>query len=231
MHNADLYHDANGEQRRDAEEVIKDYADRLKWRSDGTDSLLDIGSGSGDVTIDYLLPILPKTFSRLTGFDLSDEMVEYARTKYATPRISFEQFDIGVPLEEQAQRDVEPFDHVTSFYCLHWVQNQKEAVQNMYKLYKPGGDLLLLVLAHHPTFEIYRKMAKSERWAKYMADVEYFVTPYEDSEQPGKDFDRLLVESGFRTHKVETREKEYTFKGIKALKSEWTAFLAGLAHF
>lgn len=224
MHNAELYQDANKMQRRDAEQLIKEYANILKWRPDGSDSILDIGCGSGDVTIDFVLPILPKNFRRLTGFDLSDEMVEYARNKYANPRITFEQFDIGVHLEKQELRDVEPFDHVVSFYCLHWVQNQREAVQNLHKLCKPDGDILLLVLAQHPVFEIYRRMARSKHWAKYMTDVEYFVTPYQDSENKAEEFSKLLAESGFRNYTVDKREKEFTFYGIKALKSELKEF-------
>lgn len=219
MHKAALYHQSNGLQRRDAEQIINEYAQILQWRSDGGDSILDIGCGSGDVTIDYLLPILPQNYRRMTGVDLSGDMVEYARKQYGNSRISFEQFDIGIDLEKQLLREIEPFDHIVSFYCLHWVQNQEKAVQNVYKLCKPNGDALIVFLAQNPIFEIYQQMASSKRWSKYMTDVERFISPYQNSDDPAEDFGRLLVDSGFREYRVEVREKMYMFEGIDSLKS------------
>lgn len=156
MNKAALYKRSNGLQRRDAKQTIDEFSHVLQWRSDGGDSLLDLGCGSGDVTVDFLLPILPVNFSRLVGVDLSEEMVKFARQQYPYPRISFEQFDLGMDIEKQQLNGIEPFDHITSFYCLHWVQNQERAVQNMYKLLKPDGDLLLVFLAKNPIFEIYK---------------------------------------------------------------------------
>lgn len=219
MHKAALYHQSNGLQRRDAEQIITEFASIMHWRSDGGDSVLDIGCGSGDVTIDYLLPVLPKKFQRLVGVDLSGEMVEYARKQYGTSRISFEQFDLGIDLEKQLLRQIEQFDHVVSFYCLHWVQQQEKAIQNLYKLCKPDGDVLVIFLAQNPIFEIYQQMANTKRWSKYMTDVERFISPYQNSNAPAEDFSRLLLESGFREFQVEVREKVYMFEGIDLLKS------------
>lgn len=219
MHKAALYHQSNGLQRRDAQQIINEYATILQWRSDGCDSILDIGCGSGDVTIDYLLPILPMNFQRLVGADLSGEMVDYARKQYANTRISFEQFDLGIDLEKQLLRQIEPFDHIVSFYCLHWIQHQTKAIQNLYKLCKPNGDVLVIFLAQNPIYEIYQQMAKNQRWSKYMTDVERFISPYQNSDEPADDFSRLLVESGFREYQVEVREKLYVFEGIDVLKS------------
>lgn len=224
MHKAALYKCSNGLQRRDAKQTIEEFSHALQWRSDGCDSLLDIGCGSGDVTIDYLLPILPPNFQRLVGVDLSQEMIEFAGQQYPYPRISFEKFDLGLDLEKQQLRSVEPFDHITSFYCLHWVQNQERAVKNMFQLLKPDGDMLLVFLAQNPIFEIYKQMSQSKKWSKYMSDVDNFISPYQYSKNPADQFGKLLYASGFTEYSVEIREKFFVFEGIELLRSKQTTF-------
>lgn len=123
MNQAVLYSKYNGLQKSDATFVLNNYFNLVQWNDDGEDTIVDIGCGSGDVTNDLLLPKLPKSFGRLIGLDLSEEMVEFARDRCLHPRITFEQInieneDINVDYEES-------FDHAFSFYCLHWVQKQK----------------------------------------------------------------------------------------------------------
>lgn len=219
MHKAALYQRSNGLQRRDAEQVLNEFSSVFQWRIDGCDSLLDIGCGTGDVTIDFILPILPINFSRLIGVDLSDDMVKFAREQYSYPRISFEKFDFGLELQKQLMRHIEPFDHITSFYCLHWIQNQEKAIQNLYKLLKPNGDILLVFLAQNPIFEIYKQMSQNKKWSKYMSDVDRFISPYQYSKKPADEFGRLLYSCGFKEYSVEVREKFFIFEGIDLLKS------------
>lgn len=219
MNKAALYQRANGLQRRDAKQAIDEFSHIFQWRSDGSDSLLDIGCGSADVTIDFILPILPSNFDRLVGVDLTKEMVNFAREQYPHPRIFFETFDLGLDLEKQIFRSTEPFDHITSFYCLHWITNQEKAIQNMYKLLKPNGDMFLVFLAQNPVFDIYKRLSHCNRWSKYMVDVDRFISPYQYSKKPADEFGRLLHANGFTEYSVEVREKLFVFEGVDLLKS------------
>ena len=125
MNKACLYQRANSLQRRDAKQVLDEFAHMIQWRSDGNDSLLDIGCGSGDVTIDYILPLMPINFQRLIGVDISEQMIKYACDNFKHPDIKFYKADIGNDIEVKILNQINNFDHITSFYCLHWVQNQK----------------------------------------------------------------------------------------------------------
>lgn len=219
MHNAVLYRGANEMQRHDAKETIDEFWPKIQWREDGWDSIIDIGCGSADVLWDYILPTLPGTFQRLVGVDASEEMVEFARKQYSDPRVKFKKLQIGLNIKLQPFR-YEPFDHITSFYCLNWVEDQKCAIRNMYQLLKPGGDLLVGFLAKNPIYDIYKEMSSKNEWAKHMTDVDHFISPYHYSENPADDFRKLLSSNGFTENWVEVREKSYIYEGSEALKSE-----------
>lgn len=123
MNQAVLYSKYNGLQRNDAIFVLDNYFGLLKWKNDGEEAVLDIGCGSGDITEGLLLPVLPKKFAKLVGVDLSEEMVEFARSQCKNNKIFYHQLDL---LSEEMPVDFEEnFDHVFSFYCLHWIQNQR----------------------------------------------------------------------------------------------------------
>lgn len=123
MYKAKLYKTANELQRTDNKLVLDEFKHALKWK--GYDSLLDIGCGSGDVTVDMIRPLMPSNYSLLMGVDISEEMVKFARENYGKQigNICFDQLDIGQPISRLAL--LGQFDHVTSFFCFHWIQNQR----------------------------------------------------------------------------------------------------------
>lgn len=113
---SELYRKVKYLQKREARQALLDYAHLIMWRSDGCNSVLDAGCGSGDVTREW--PILPSNFKRLVGVDISYKMLDYAKKTQIHPKLSFEYFDLNLELEKQALRSSEPFDHVFSFFCL-----------------------------------------------------------------------------------------------------------------
>lgn len=225
MKKAALYQRSNGLQRFDAQNVLNEYAYRFQSRSNESESLLDVGCGSGDITMDLVLPILPLNFKRLVGCDLSQDMVDFARKKHKHANISFEQFDLGTDIGKQALKNADKFEHITSFYCLMWVHDSKIAVENLYKLLKPGGDMLLVFLAQHPMYDFYKKQSQDIRWEQYMTDVDEFITPYQYSKKPADEFRSLLKECGFIDCDVEAREKCYVFNGVQPVISMFKRFL------
>lgn len=219
MEHGRLYQHANGVQRRDAQQILADYGHLFRWRADGRDSLLDIGCGSGDVTVDYVLPLMPATYTRLVGADLSDGMLRHARETFADalPRLSFERLDIGLPLPGPAAK---PFDHITSFYCLHWVQDQRQAMRNVFELLAPAGDCLLVLLAANPIFEVYRRLCRQTRWAPYMMDVARFISPYQNAARPAEEMGGVLYETGFSEYSVQVLDRVFVYDGLEVLRSE-----------
>ncbi|XP_037960893.1 juvenile hormone acid O-methyltransferase [Teleopsis dalmanni] len=218
MHQASLYHRANNAQRHDAKQILEEYANIIQWRPEGRDTLIDIGCGSGDVLIDFVYPLMPVNFEQLLGTDISAKMIAYARKCYADfERTKFKILDIGcekIPSELNGC-----FDHVTSFYCLHWVQNQKQALQNIFKLLRPqSGDCLLVFLATNRVYDAYRRLSTLNKWSSYMQDVEQFISPLHNSKDPSSDFSKLLQDAGFADYTVEIRNEVYVYEGVKNVK-------------
>lgn len=169
MNKADLYHQNKNNSVVDSEEALQSFENIFKWRSDGGDSVLDAGCGSGDVTYDVLLPFLPANFKRLVGVDISKEMIKFAQKTYTHPKLAFQEFNLDVAVEEQSlSNDAQTFDHIFSFFTLHWIQNQKQCMENFYKLLNSGGDMLLMFLAHHPAYDVYMEQSLDPKWAPYM---------------------------------------------------------------
>lgn len=219
MNKADLYHQNKNNSIVDSEKALQHLADVLKWRPNCCGAVLDAGCGSGDVTYEVLLPFLPATIERVVGVDISKEMIEFARKKYVHPKLSFLEFNLDVELEKQSFKYVEPFDHIFSFYAIHWIRNQKLCMQNFHKLLRPGGDMFLLFLGQHPAYDVYVEQSKDSRWAKYMTDAGQRMSPYHYSKDPAEELKRLLAECGFKECNV-TAEKKFYNHTLESLTSK-----------
>lgn len=214
---AAVYKSFNFIQRRDVKQIREEYYHKFRWRSDGRDSLLDIGCRVGDIMIDYILPLLPLNFSRIVGVDPSDEMLQYARENFQRSKVVYRKLDIGVPLLPFNLN--ERFDHITSFFCLHFVEDQEMAMKNIYNLLLPGGDCLLGFLPASPFLEIFKRMSLMSKWSPYMPDVERYKFRYQYSETPDEDLKKLLRKAGFEECQVTLLHKHYVYEGNEALKS------------
>lgn len=220
MNRPELYAQVNKIQRRDAQEMLEEFADKIKWRLDGNDSVLDAGCGSGDVTADILLPILPKQFQRLVGVDISYEMIEYARKTQTHPKLSFEQFDLCSNLEKQPLKCDGSFDHIFSFYTFHRVPDKKLCIENFYKLLDANGDLLLMFAGNHPVYDVYKEQSVNSKWASYLSNVDQITPTYQNAKlkDPAKEFHDLLTECGFTHCDVRVNEKMMCFENIDMLR-------------
>lgn len=112
--------------------------------------VLDFGSGSGNVTV-QLLEYLPGV-RQLVGFDLSENMVQYARDRHQPklaggepdPRVRFAQADVAAEFDQlssQIQLPAASVDICFSVYVLHWVYERSRALSNIRRLLKPGTPI------------------------------------------------------------------------------------------
>lgn len=111
-------------------------------RSDGRGELLDIGCGSGVVTLAAAKAFGPS--SRITGLDLSSEMLAFAGQKAEraglADRIRFVEGDAeALPFADAA------FDSVVSLYAWRHLPNPAAATREAFRVLRPGGTFVLAV--------------------------------------------------------------------------------------
>jgi juvenile hormone-III synthase len=129
MDKGKLYSRYNFAQRKLANGLISDFGHYFNWPSDQSETvpqILDVGTGSGDVLEDFILPVVPTT-AKIVGSDISMEMIKFARANFesSSRSVKFCQADISVDYELLKKQLPETFDNITSFSCFHWIQNQR----------------------------------------------------------------------------------------------------------
>ena len=164
MQNAPLYATSNQMQRRDAAVALAAHLPSMTWEEE--EEILDVGCGSGDVTSSLLYPAIPVR-CRVTGCDVSQEMVQYARENHQADNIHFSHLDIASPAQPRLTFPA-GFHKIFSLYCLHWVRDLPTAIRNIHTLLLEGGQSLLIFLASNPVFRMYRILAANVKWAQYM---------------------------------------------------------------
>lgn len=212
LEQAKSYKETNCMQRKEAEDSLNEYASKIKWLPDGTDSLLHIGSRSGDVLFDYIFPLLPKNFKKIVGIEKSDAMVSYAVENYRHPKLFFEHADIANRHDvDKILTKFGQFDHVTTLCSLHWVMDQELAFKSIYDLLAPNGDILISMCQDHPLYQHYRDMMALEKWTDYRQEMLKSTSPYFTSTDPVKMLKNILEKAGFKDIQVELKDHQCHF--------------------
>ncbi|XP_046739552.1 juvenile hormone acid O-methyltransferase-like [Diprion similis] len=222
MDNPELYATVNNLQRTDADDISHEFEEDIRKMSG---RCLDIGSGPGDVVMDFILPKLNPT-ATIVCSDISEAMVKFGKDKYGeNSRVNFIKLDIETP--NLPRNLVGQFDHVTSFYCLHWCQNMGQALDNIYKLLRPGGTSLLAFVANDSGLDAYKVLATMIRYKPYMMDANRYVPFYQYTNRQRKTLKTLLEKVGFEVCHCSRREKSYVFHKLE----EFSQFVLALNPF
>jgi juvenile hormone acid methyltransferase len=218
MNDTVLYSSNNASQRTDTVYALTVCANLLKWKNN--EDVLDVGTGDGGVTSDILLPRLPEDLKKLVCLDVSEKMVEFTRgTLKHNSKAEFVQMDIAT--KEIPSELFERFDHIFSFNCLHWVPRDKhlQALKNMHKMLKPGGQLLVTIISTAAMFDIYENMARDKKWSPFLTNVQDYISMYHESEDPPGKLESYLTQVGFVTHLCQQEDRVHTYSGLSSFWS------------
>uniref|UniRef100_A0A023F7P1 Putative farnesoic acid o-methyltransferase n=1 Tax=Triatoma infestans TaxID=30076 RepID=A0A023F7P1_TRIIF len=205
MIDPELYTSVDYLQKRDARTVLERMKDELPW--DNGENILDVGCGPGDVTTSLLKHYLPQD-ANIVGCDISEAMVAYAQRKYGNKQFSFKQLDIGnaniwMNWEEGF------FDKIFSFYCLHWVTDQRQAARNMNELLKLNGHIITMFTISHPFLTLFKELSLHPKWkhlTKYWNTWDVFYNSNADSK---KEYIKILEECNFEVVSCFVSEKSF----------------------
>lgn len=119
------------------------------------DRILDVGCGTGDVTIELAGLVAPT--GRAVGVDASDQMLTAARARATAAGVAAT-FEVGNATGLAFPDDA--FDAVRSERTLQWVADPRTAMAEMVRVTRPGGRICVTdtdwasLIVEHPSPEV-----------------------------------------------------------------------------
>ncbi len=175
-------------------------------KKDAPKYILDIATGTGDFAI-QALSLNP---DKIIGVDISSGMLEVGKKKIEKQGL---QHKIELRLGDSEKLDFPDghFDAITVAFGVRNFEDLKKGLENMYRVLKPGGKVVILEFSQPEGFfkhlynfyskfilpKIGRLVSKDKSAYTYLPEsVEQF--PY------GKDFVKILESVGFKSSKCRT---------------------------
>ena len=149
------------------------------------DSVLEIGCGNGHGT-----KLIKKYFNplQITAIDLDEKMIQIARESVRDETMTFQIMDaskLGFPNES--------FDAIFDFGIIHHIPNWKDCIEELRRVLKAGGKLILEELSRdsfsgfpgklykslltHP----YEQMFSTEEFVQHLKKVEFRIDDFKKS--------------------------------------------------
>ncbi len=183
------------------------------------DSILDLGCGTGKLTIE-----LARQAARgsVVGLDPSTEMLDKAR------EVSSGMGNVRlVQAPAQAMNFADEFDLVFSNSALHWVTEQEQAISRVYRSLRSRGRIAFQMPAKHFCTEFFDSVGEAITTLGYERFYENWQSPWYFS-MP-EEFASLLSHAGFRGVKVYIREYRLSFGPLPDVMNWWSS--AGLRPY
>ncbi len=177
--------------------------DVLEWlQPQQNERILDAGCGTGTLT-----EKLSESGAIITGIDASQEMITKAKSSF--PNIKFLVKD-ATDFEFD-----EPFDAVFSNATLHWINEQKKALQCIYNALKEGGRFVFEMGGKHNIESIHTALKGAMTEARFKsfipAKTNYFPSVAEQC--------LLLEKVGFTVSNVAYFKRPTELKGEDGMKN------------
>ncbi len=168
-------------------------------------TLLDVATGTGDFAIEAL-SLKP---GKITGIDISSEMLRVGRKKVEKKGVShiielLQADSENLPFEDNS------FDAVTVAFGVRNFENLEKGLREMCRVMKPGGQVAIIEFSHPETFpvkQLYnfyfktilptigKAVSKDSRAYTYLPEsVDAF--PY------GKDFTDIMEKAGYKNPEI-----------------------------
>jgi ubiquinone/menaquinone biosynthesis C-methylase UbiE len=165
-------------------------------------SVLDVGTGTG-IALPFLLGRVGVSGS-VTAVDLSERMLEVARSKLSAPNLHYVRADVAsLPFLDES------FDLVLCNSCFPHFHDRESAVSEMYRVLRPGG---MAVVCHPESREEVNAVHR-----KTGGPVRGHLLP------EGKELEMLFLRLGFRFVEITDQPDRFVLKAVKPLPDMGTS--------
>lgn len=171
--------------------------EKCTWQ--GNERILDVGCGDGKIT-SMLCEKVPDGY--VVGLDVSNKMIKFASSTFSSKKyrnlLFLEGTATQLPFHEQ-------FDFLISFCALHWVLDQKLALENIKESLVKGGKALLVIPGSAPNniSTQCENLVKTQKWRSLFPNFKpqrvYFTK---------EEYASLLKDVGLSPISIETTQSE-----------------------
>jgi len=175
------------------------------------ENYFEVGCGVGQST-SQLLNVIPTTYNKFVATDILENMIQEAKVMNPLPRVEYAQFDITAKSLPAAYEN--SFDKVFALCAMHWINasNTRQAYENMGKLLRKDGDLILVLVGLGPPHLVNEKMFKNKKWSSYI-DQQELHSPYNTNiKENAERLFAVLVENNFDLKLYHKQKIIYQFK-------------------
>ncbi len=182
-----------------------------KFIVNGSECILDIGSGDGRITA-AISKLLPK--GKVTGIDSSMEMISFSKDKFGGrefPNLEFIQLDV------RELDFINRFDIVFSNATLHWLTDHKPILKLIYRSLKPDGKIIFQMGGkgnQEDLVKLVEKTVQNDKWEPLLKGYIFKYGYYDTVE-----YSEWLKEAGYNKISVNLINKENIINGPGGLKN------------
>ncbi|KAF5290681.1 hypothetical protein FQR65_LT01971 [Abscondita terminalis] len=183
-----------------SEKMLEKHINLLVQNHEHPVTLVDIGSGPGNISNDVLLPLFKIPVDKVIGFDVSEKMVNFANATYGNEILSFKHVDVGGKAPEEFNSY---FDFVFSFWTLQWFRDQRKLYTNINKIMKPNGQMFVTYIARGKQYDVYQSVWRKPEYSPYITDFNLGQSVFQKSKDPKAELKLILEETGFEVGLIE----------------------------
>lgn len=183
----------------------------------GDEKILDIGCGDGKISA-KIASYVPR--GMVLGIDNLESIIEFAKQKFpihSYPNLRFQKGDAN-NLQFQDE-----FDIVVSFGCLHIIVNHLPVLQEIYKVLRDSGRVILQFHGketYRGISTVIQDLIQEDKWNNQFKPYNVVYGFYTLEE-----YKKFLKESNLVTEKIDLYETEITYKGkeelLKSIQNTW----------
>jgi len=192
--------------------------DKLHLR--GNETILDIGSGDGELTA-QIASRVPE--GRVVGIDNSAEMIELSRANFPAERYP----NLSFMIKDATELDFDlEFDVIFSNATLHWILDHSPVIQGISRGLKAPGKVILQMGGKGNAAGVIHSLdaiIREPQWAQYFIGFQFPYKFYSPDEYTG-----LLKDAGLIPQRVELIYKDMAHPGADSfaawIRTTWLPY-------